>query len=493
MNNPGRRLRMMLLILLALLVPAIAGVSLQIRTLGPGTIIATLPDSDAPFLAWQVEGGTQAQAERTFGTMDTLLVETLIPGKRYTFATGTDEEDAIKRLNATGSVAMTMPRSSGPFKMRGFQAVSFLPFLVSPGADPYALSPEIISGAPPALDAAALTDDLYMMLSYTMNAGDEDTTNPVVWVLESPLGDVACQTDLLTFTAEENTLEDGYLALPYAGLFTQIEQVHGTMPQGVYSASLYWNGMLAAAQDIALIGEDSAPSPSDVSNFTAELLGPGSLLLNWEGERGPYVALYEKVEDPYFSYEEVEGNSLLLDWLIPGRTYRLSVGSSVQEVRSFIYSDASRYIDITLPAEKPYLHRGFQATEVEVYRSNDGDDWYSSKDTYVISEGTAAELKDISKDNVHYYLVVTYGFEESIRTQPDATGLWVMQAPDGSEYFDNNSMFLENYDVRNARYAINIDHVINQYLSLNEAESGTYTFTLYLDGYVAARTSYELP
>lgn len=493
MSNQIRRAFPFFLTLLLLFSAVLAEETLSVEILSPGEVFIQAGQDDT-YIAYQVEGGVRPQTKVLTGTQT--IISTLVPGKEYVFAKGMDEESALAALKGSDTVTVRTPETTA-FILRNFEQAAFYPLSVQPGTTPNTKGNLPVPGmeVPEISTEKLAAEETYMLLSYEMQAG-EPSQGLAVWTLESPLGDIATQMDSITFSQNANTESSGYLPLPYTALFNAIHDVHGTWPTGRYLSSLYISGMLAAQQELIVAEPEKAPiSLSQVHDFTAELMGPGSLLLNWKNESGnqKHVVVYEKSEDPYYRYEEVDGTSLLLNWLIPGRTYRLCVGDSVKEVRSVIYDDSSRYITLTMPQEKPYTHRGFQATDAQVYRANNGSDWYKSTDKHIIDQDSVSAFKDIQDNQGDYYFVITYNFEETVNEQKDAMGVWVMQTPNGSEYFEKREIFLENYNVQGARYSININNVIKQYLQWDELVGGPYTFTLYLDGDVAARVTYDLP
>ena len=489
-----RLIPLLVLILMLALLPAAAQEALLVRELSPTEVLISQIDAGTPFIAYQSQGG-EPKTIRAEGSL--ALIDNLLPGQTYVFSAGSDEAIAIAGLEGSQSVQATLA-GAPPFTLRNYQMLSFLPKVVEKGSNPYELDAFPMDDSAEILIPELAGGDLYMLLHYTMDAGEAADTY-AMWMLQSPDGYYAYRENSLSFSADANTEQSGFLALPFGELYDEIQSKQANAAPGDYLASLFIDGTQAASKKISITPAEELVIPpgnqSNLSTLTAELMGPGSVLLSWEGgaESEQHVVVYEKYEDPYYSYENISGNSLLINWLIPGRLYRFSVGTQLEEVRGIIYSDPSRYIDMTLPRERAYINRGFKATDVQVYRAHDGSDWYTSTDKHIISQDSAQAFEDAAKGDANYYLVVTYNFTEAVSFQPDALGLWVMQAPDGSEYFDWREMFLEAYDVQGARYSININNLLSQYIELGEIQSGTYTFSLYLDGMLAARTAYDLP
>ena len=60
-----------------------------------------------------------------------------------------------------------------------------------------------------------------------------------------------------------------------------------------------------------------------VKNFTAEVLAPHKVILNWDrinNNKDSLLLVYEREGNPYFNYLEVKGNTFSFNWLIPGAT-----------------------------------------------------------------------------------------------------------------------------------------------------------------------------
>ncbi len=230
-----------------------------------------------------------------------------------------------------------------------------------------------------------------------------------------------------------------------------------------------------------------------VTNFTAEIINPCTVVLSWnraEQYSGAFQLVYERIGNPYFNVLELDETSYTMDWLLPGREYRFWAGNENEDPEDSMYFDASRYITLTMPEAEKYTDGGFRIKSARLYRHEDNKEWLYSKDKREVKKGDS--LADAADNSAYYTLVVNYDFDKpSSYTQV----VRVLTAPDGAEYFIvdeiEGTLYKEKDGSQSMSFLFNGPIKDMFYYSDKGIQSGAYVFSVYIDGKSAVEKSVE--
>ncbi|MDO5022703.1 MAG: fibronectin type III domain-containing protein [Eubacteriales bacterium] len=233
-----------------------------------------------------------------------------------------------------------------------------------------------------------------------------------------------------------------------------------------------------------------------VKNFTAEILNPCTVYLSWVGisdKADSFVVAYENERSPYFNWHEIKGTSFTLDWLIPGGKYRFWVGDMDENPEDTMYSDISRYIRLTMPKPERYTTGGFTLNSVELYRHQDDANWLKSKDRRIATKEDS--LFDVIDGKAYYSLVLNYNLPNPDKNEHINKIIWVLTTPEGSEYSGDaeapNGIFKTTAENNSLSFLFNAEILEMIQYSEQKIKNGTYTFSVYFDGKLAAEKKVE--
>ena len=230
-----------------------------------------------------------------------------------------------------------------------------------------------------------------------------------------------------------------------------------------------------------------------VKNFTAEVLAPHKVILNWdriENNKDSLLLVYEREGNPYYNYIEVKGNTFSFNWLIPGSNYRFWIGNVDEDPNPGMYEDASRYISLPLPMANTFKARGYNAISAVLYRHDDVEDWNDSKKYHKASADKLSAMLDvIDKEKTAYYsFVVRYVLPIQVKESKVMDGLWVLHTPQGYEYFSANELKFGEDSTLDGYFVLPFNDCIKTMLHYSNKipMPGKYVLSLYLNGSIAA-------